>query len=628
MIAPSRLVCAAFCLCLLAPELAHAANGPDDVIMSHGISAFGDLKYPAKFEHFDYVNPEAPKGGLIALPDPEPRNTFTSLNKFVLRGIPAGGLDLLFDSLMVPSLDEMDAMYGLVAKTIEYPPDRSWAVFTLRPEARFNDGSPLTAEDVVFTIETLARRGHPQYRDMLRDVAAAEALGPDRVKVSFAAGADRDLLMSVAGLPILSKAYYTGQQRFDEQTLKPPLGSGPYVVDKLEQGRMIQYRRNPDYWARQLPVNIGRHNFDTVRLEYFRDRDKELEALKRGFFDFRVEWTSQDWADAYQFDAVKKGWVKRETIRDHMPAGLQALFLNTRRDKFKDIRVREALTYAFDFETLNRSAFEGLYKRCRSVFENSPLAAEGVPGAAELALLEPYRGQVPPEVFGPAYKAPQTDGKGDNRKNLQIAAALLGEAGYTRQDGFLTGTDGRPFEIEILIDDPQLETVLQPYIKALKSLGVRVSTDIPDVSDYQTKVRAYDYDVISARFATGLTPGAELRQLFGSEAANIPEQANLSGIKSPVVDALIDKVIAARSLAELTTAAHALDRVIMWSYYFVPEWYSGAYNVAYWDEFGRPTIAPKYFEHLNWVVRDLWWIDKTKEAALRARYPLPQRDPF
>ena len=602
---------------------AHAADG---VITSHGISAFGDLKYPADFKHFDYVNPDAPKGGLIALPDAEPRNTFTGLNPFILRGLPAGGLDLLFDTLMVRSLDEPDAMYGLVAKSITYPPDRSWAIFELRPEATFSDGSPVTADDVVFTIDTLATKGAPDYRAMLHDVSAVEALGPHRVKFTFAGPDRRELPMVVAGLPILSKAYYETQP-FDAQTLTPPLGSGPYLVDKVERGRVVQYRRRADYWAKDLPVNIGRHNFDTVRLEYFRDRDKEFDALKSGFFDFRVEWTSKAWATGYKFRAIKKGWVKRETVRDHMPSGLQGLFLNTRRDKFKDIRVRKALTYAFDFERLNRTLLYGVYKRCDSVFANSPLAAEGTPSRDELALLDPYRDQLPPEVFGPAFAAPESPRKRDNTKNLDIAAALLKDAGYKLENGRLMGPDDKPFEISFLIDDPLMETILDPYLKALKSLGIKTSTELAAIGTYESRVRTYDYDVISARFVTSLTPGTDLRELFGSAAADQPAGANLAGIRNPVVDGLIDRIIGAHSRREMTTAARALDRVIMWNYYVVPEWYSPNYDVAYWNRFGMPRTEPTYFDHLTWVVRDLWWVDSRKEAKLRAEYVLPQREP-
>ncbi len=604
-----------------------AADAADQIITSHGVSAFGDLKYPADFKHFNYADPKALKGGLVALPDPEPRNTFTSLNPFVLRGIPAGGLDLLFDSLMVPSLDEPDAMYGLIAKSITYPTDRSWAIFDLRPEARFSDGSPLTAEDVVFTVETLQAKGLPQYQAMLRDVSSVEAMGPTRVKVVFSGDNRRDLPMVVAGLPIFSKTYYTTKKQFDLATLEPPLGSGPYLVEKAELGRTIQFRRNPDYWAKDLPVNVGRHNFDTIRIEYFPTRATELKALKRGFYDFRVEWTSSDWENEYDFSALKKGWVKRDTIRDHMPAGLQGLFLNTRRRKLQDIRVRKALTYAFDFERLNKTVFYGLYKRCLSIFENSRLAAEGSPSRDETELLTPFRDRLPPEVFGPAFSLPRTDGSRDNRQYLDQAAALLSEAGYTLQGGKLLGTDGNQLSIEFIVEGEASAKLLETYVGRLKALGIATVVRLVDAAEYQARMKTHDYDVVEARFTLGLTPGEELRQLFGSEAVDEPDQPNLAGIRNPAVDALIRDVITAKSRSELTTAARALDRAVMWNYYVVPEWYSGNYNVAYWDKFGRPRTMPTYFPHLNWVVRDLWWIDPRKQAALDLVHPLPQREP-
>jgi len=617
---------AVICAILIAHS-AFAADNTVTVTTSHGISAFGDLKYPADFKHFDYANPAAPKGGLVALPDPEPRNTFSSLNPFVLRGIPAGGLDLLFDSLMVRSLDEPDAMYGLIAKSITYPADRSWAIFDLRPEARFSDGSPLTAGDVVFTVETLQAKGHPQYRAMLQDVAHVEALSPTRVKFTFSGENRRDLPMVVAALPIFSKTYYTTAKQFDLATLTPPLGSGPYLVDKAELGRTIQYRRNPDYWARDLPVNVGRHNFDVIRIEYFPDRGKALEALKRGYYDFRVEWTSKAWARGYDFSALRKGWVKRETIRDHMPAGLQGLFLNTRRKKFQDIRVRKALTYAFDFERLNRTVLYGLYKRCLSLFANSRLAAEGRPSKAERALLDPFRDQLPPEVFGPAFTAPKTDGSRDNRDHLDEAAALLREAGYTLRDGKLTGPDGQILSIDFMVDGEASAKLLETYVDRLKLLGIDTSVRLVDAGEYQSRITTHDYDAVEARFTLGLTPGAELQQLFGSEAAGMPDQPNLAGIRNPAIDALIRDVITAKSRTDLVTAARALDRAVMWNYYVVPEWYSGNYNVAYWDKFGQPKTMPTYFPHLNWVVRDLWWIDPEKQARLDLEHPLPQREP-
>ena len=577
----------------------------------HGLSAFGDLAYPADFDHFKYADPNAPKGGTFSLVGWGGVATFNSLNNYILKGDAAQGLELLFDTLMTPAADEPDAVYGLVAESAEVADDKMSATFYLRPEAKFADGSPLTAGDVVYSFEALKTKGHPIYHQMLEDVVKAEALDPHTVRYTFKGELVRDLPLTVAGLPILSKAYYATHP-FDQTTLDPPLGSGPYVVDSLAQGRTITYRRNPDYWAKDLPVNRGRWNFDKIRFEYFRDRTAGMEAFKAGAYDFREEFTSKVWATEYDFPAVRDGRVKKEVLPDETPSGTQGFFLNTRRDALKDPRVRKALDLAFDFEWTNRNVFYGLYTRTVSFFENSPMKAEGMPSDPERALLTNLGVPVSDEALGPAYVPAKSDGSGQDRNILVEAGKLLDEAGWTIKNGVRVNDKGEPLKLEILFFEDVFQRLVTPYVKNLKLLGIDAHMRMVDPAQYQQRLKSFDFDITTERYQMRNTPGVELRSYFGSQAAKMSGSLNLAGISDPALDVLIERVIAAKSRDELNTAARALDRVLRAGHYWVPHWYKPSFNVAYWDKFSRPAVKPRF----DRGILDTWWYDEAKAAKL------------
>jgi microcin C transport system substrate-binding protein len=589
----------------------------------YGLSTFGELKYPRNYAHFDYVNPNAPKGGALTLMGISGTTTFNSLNPFILKGDTAEGLTLLgddtggslvFDSLMARAGDEPDAVYGLIAESVEVAPDRAYVLFHLRPEARWHDGTPITAADVAFTIETFKKKAHPLIRITLRDVASVKARDARTVEVRFKGDNRRDLPLIVATLPIISKAYYTAH-RFDETTLDPPLGSGPYKVGPFKAGTYIVYERVPDYWAKDLPVNRGRWNFDRIRYEYFRDRAAGFEAFSSGTYDLREEFTSKTWATEYDFPAMRDGRVKLLNLPDNTPSGVQGYFLNTRRPALKDPRVRQALDLAFDFEWLNKNVFYSLYKRTKSYFENSDMAATGKPSAAELALLEPFRDRLPPEVFEAVYVPPVTDASGKNRANLRAARALLAEAGYHIENGRLVDAKGTPLRLEFIVDEPRWIDIGNPYAQNLKTLGIDAQTRLLDPAQIERRRKAFDFDIITLRYSQSLTPGVELRTYFGSEAASAQGTNNLAGITDPVVDALIEKVIAARSRDELVTATRALDRVLRAGHYWVSHWYKASHNIALWDKFARPPVQPRYQRG----ILDTWWLDQAKTRQLTNR---------
>jgi microcin C transport system substrate-binding protein len=580
---------------------APASAGP-----RHGLSAFADLKYPSDFTHFDYANPDAPKGGRLSMIGTAGRITYDSFNNFILKGDAAQGLEYLFDSLMTRAQDEPDAVYGLIAESVEVAPDGKSVTFRLRPEAKFADGSAVTADDLVFSFEALKEKGHPNYSLSLRDVVAAEAVGPQAVRYTFEGELTRDLPLIVAELPVLSKSYYT-EHPFDQTSLDRPLGSGPYAIADFKPGTYVTYKRRPDYWAKDLNVNRGRFNFDELRYEYYRDRNLELEGLLSGTFDLREEFTSVDWATGYNVAAVKDGRLVRLTLPDERPSGAQGFFINTRREPFKDKRVREALDLAFDFEWSNKNLFFGHYKRTSSFFENSDMEATGKPGPDELKLLEPYRDRLAPEVFGEPYTPPVTDATGRNRGNLRRAKKLLTEAGY---GGKAAG--GKVLDLEILTFSPSFERIINPYIANLKKIGVNASLRRVDPAQYERRMKSFDFDMTTQRYSLRLTPGVELKSYWGSDAAGMDGSFNLAGIKDPVIDALVTKVIEARSRAELLTATRALDRVLRAGHYWVPHWYKAAHTIAFWNKFSRPEVKPKY----DRGVIATWWYDPEKAAKL------------
>ncbi len=578
---------------------------------SHGLSAFGDLKYPADFKQFDYVDPKAPKGGPLAMIGTAGLTTFNSLNGYILKGDAAQGLGFLFDTLMVRALDEPDAVYGLVAESADVADDNLSVTFNLRPQAEFSNGSKLTADDVVFSFNIIKEKGHPSLSLQLRDVVSAEAVNDASVTYRFKGKQIRDLPLLVASLPIFSKQYYATRE-FDETTLEPPLGSGPYKVKNFKQGRTITYERRDDYWAKDLPVNKGRYNFGELIYEYFRDRTAEFEALKANVYDLREEFTSRAWATQYDIPAVKEGRMIREILPNDQPSGAQGFFLNMRRGKFSDKRVRKALDLAFDFEWTNKNQFYSLYNRTESFFENSKMKAENEPGVEELELLEPFRDELPEEVFTTPYVPPVSNGSGQDRKLLRQATRLLNEAGWTVKNGVRVNQKGEEFTIEFLIFSPTFERIITPFINNLKVLGIKGFIRRVDPAQYQERLKSFDFDITTRRYVLRITPGVELRNYWGSAYANIKGSLNLSGIKDPVVDALIEKVIGAKSRQELNIAARALDRVLRAGHYWVPQWYKASHAMAYWNKFSRPAVKPKYGRGII----ETWWYDSEKAAKL------------
>lgn len=578
----------------------------------HGLSAFGDLKYRARFEHFDYVNSDAPKGGRIVTLGTAGVITFDSLNGYILKGDPAQNINLLFDSLMVRAFDEPDAVYGLVAKYGDIADDRLSVTFTLRPEARFSDGTPVTAHDVAESFRLLKKDGHPQYQVLLRDVGSSEAVDDHTVRYSFKGKNVRDLPMQVATLPIFSRAYYS-ENDFKKTSLKPPLGSGPYRIKKFNQGSFITYERRDDYWAKDLPVNRGRHNFDEIKLLYFRDRTAELEALKAGVLDLREEFTSKHWATEYDLASVKDGRLIKADMADETTSGAQGFFLNMRRAKFADPRTRRALGLAFDFEWSNANLFFNLYKRTGSFFENSTIRATGKPDAAELALLEPLRDQLPMDTFANAIEPPVSNGSGQDRALLKQANKLLQEAGWKRNGTQLIDDKGDVLKVEFLIFAPTFERIIAPYVRNLKLLGIDASIRQVEGAQFQERLKNFDFDITTQRFTMSETPGVELEAFFSSSTADLIGSFNMAGIKSPAIDTLINHVKQAQSRDELTTSARALDRALRAQHMWVPHWYKAAHNVVHWDIFGKPAIKPNF----NRAILDTWWIDADKAAAIK-----------
>ena len=592
----------------LAPRWARADARAGET-ESHGLSTFGGLDEKPDFKHFAYVNPNAPKGGTLTLSPPSP--TFDTLNGYVLRGNPAAALSLTFDSLMTQSLDERDALYGLVARSVRVSPDRLTYRFLLRPEARFHDGSRLTAHDAAFSLNILRVKGHPVIVQLLRDLKSAEAEADDVLVVRFAPERARDLPITVAGQPIFSKAYYEHRD-FEQTTLEPPLGSSAYKIGAFEQGRFIAYQRVPDYWGKDLPVNVGGANFDTIRFEYFGDSQVAFEAFKAGAFTEREENIARVWSTGYDFPAFKEGRVKRFTVPNSNIPGIQGWVFNTRRKVFADPRVREAIGCCFDFEWTSRNLMYDAYKRVTSYFENSPLAAKGAPSDAEKALLEPFRDKLPAAAFGEAVTPPISDGSGQDRALLKRAAELFAAAGCQRKDNVLLLPDGKPLEFEFLDFSSLFERHTQPFIKNMKLLGVNARLRVVDAAQFKQRLETFDFDVVVDNLQMSWSPGEELRNYFSSKVAQVNGSRNFTGVSDPVLDALVEKALVATTREELVTICQALDRVLRAGHYWVPHWYNPVHRIAHWDLFGRPERAPRF----DPGVSSTWWWDEDKARKI------------
>ncbi len=594
-------------LILASPVLARADAGET----VSGLAMYGAPKYGPGFTHFDYVNPNAPKGGTVRL---AALGTYDSFNPFIVKGLPAAGIEQTFDTLLTASADEPFSEYGLVAESMEVPPDRGWVVFNLRPQARFHDGSPITADDVLFSFQILRAKGSPNYRAYYQNVVKAEKLADRKVRFTFAPGDNRELPLILGQLPILSKKYWQ-HRAFDQTTLEPPLGSGPYQVASFDAGKRVVLQRVKNYWAKDLPVNRGLYNFDRIQIDYYRDSTVALEAFKAGDYDYRPENESKKWATAYDFPAVRNGEVLVRTFPNQRPTGMQGYVFNLRRPLFRDDRVRNALSYAFDFEWTNKNLFYGQYQRTASYFSNSDLAATGLPRGEELQVLEPLKAEVPPQVFTTVYQPPGTDGSDYGvRKNLHIAAALLRQAGWVVKDGHLVnGATGQPFRFEILLDQPVWERITLPFVQNLKRLGISASVRTVDSAQYKNRLDNFDFDMVVDVKPESLSPGNEQREFWGSASADQPGSANLAGVKNPAVDRLIAELVAAPDRPALVARTHALDRVLLWNHYMIPHWHIGYDRIAFWNKFGMPPTVPRQGAQFS-----AWWIDPVRAANLAA----------
>ena len=584
----------------------------EDWVETHGLSTFGELALPPDFPHFAYVNASAPKGGTLAIQissgsGNQSFETFDTLNIYSFKGDGAAGMDAVFDTLMTGSGDERGSAYGLVARAVRISPDKLTYRFSLRKEALFNDGSKLRASDVAFSLNILKEKSHPNYRLLLDKMDSAEAEADDVVVVKFSPDRSRDVHLIVAGMPIFSENWWKTRD-FEAASLEPPVGSGPYKVARFVQGRNIEFERVPDYWARDLPVNVGQNNFDHVRYEYFRERQVAFEGFKSGTTNFTEEHTSRFWHTAYDFPAIKSGRVKREEVPNGAPTNTQGWYFNTRRPQFKDPKIREALGLVFDFEWTNKNIMYSSFKRVTSFFENTPMKAVGLPSPDELKLLEPWRGKVSDEVFGEPYLPPVSDGSGSDRALLKRADEMLKAAGCTRANGRLLLPDGTPFAIEFLDSSPALQPHTEPFQANLKKLGIAATSRIVDSAQYKSRTDAFDFDVVSAAHGGASTPGDEMRIFFSSITATTPGSRNLAGIASPAIDQMVQMIGRAQSRAELDTAARVLDRLLRAGRYWVPMWYLNVAWIAYWDAFDRPATTPKF----STGAPGTWWWDAAK----------------
>jgi len=585
---------------------------------SHGYAQFGTLKYPAKFTHFDWVNPAAPKGGTLRV---MAFGTFDTLNPYTFKGTsPVAtpnflqyGVNELNEPLMVgtglyaPSGDEPTSSYGLIARSVEYAEDRSWVVFNLRPEARFHDGKPITAYDVAFSYRLLLKEGHPQYRTNLQEVQRVDILGPQRIRFVFKRAGNPLLILRLGELPVLPQHYWKDRD-FKATTFTPPLGSGPYRITQVQPGRQLVFERVKDYWGKALPVNRGFNNFDRVEVEFYRDSDVAFEAFKAGEFDIYIEHQAKNWANGYNFPAVNRGEVIKAQVAHQIPTQTQGLFMNTRRATFADVRVREALGMMFDFEWTNRTLFSGAYQRALSYYPNSEFSATGVPQGHEWLLLSPYREQLPASLFSQAFSLPRTDGRGIPRDTLRKALGLLGEAGWKLNGQRLQNSAGQPLRFELMLVNPNLERILQPYVENLASIGIDARLRTVDRAQYKQRLDQFDYDMILMTLNQTLSPGLEQWQYFHSSQVSVKGSKNYAGINNPVVDHLLEQLLAAQTRDDQLAAGRALDRVLLWQHYMIPNWYLNYHRLAYRNRFAFVTTPP-YTLGLG-----AWWLKSMENA--------------
>ncbi|MNQ57447.1 Oligopeptide-binding protein AppA precursor [compost metagenome] len=584
----------------------------------HALTLYNEpAKYPADFKHFDYVNPDAPKGGTFRQAG---FGGFDSLNPFISKGVPATDIDLIYDTLARQSLDEPFTEYGLIAGKIEKAPDNSWVRFYLRPEARFHDGHPVRADDVVFSFQTLMKSGAPLYRGYYGDVQEVVAEDPLRVLFKFKHNNNRELPLILGQLPVLPKHWWENRD-FSKGNLEIPLGSGPYKVSEVKAGRSVRYERVKDYWGKDLPINRGFYNFDVMTTDYYRDNTVALEALKAGQFDYWLEMTAKSWANAYNIPAVTEGRLIKEQIPNGNPTGMQGFIFNLRRPVFQDVRVRQALSLLLDFEWTNKQLFNGAYARTRSYFENSEMAATGLPDAAQLAILEPLRGKIPEQVFSEAFQNSVCDGSGMIRAQQRQAYQLLQEAGWRIVDDKMVDASGKPVTIEFLLAQTEFERVLLPFKRNLSDLGIDLVIRRVDVSQYINRVRSRDFDMVVGSFPQSSSPGNEQREFWKSESADKPGSRNYIGLRDPAIDQLVEELINADSRNSLVAHARALDRVLQWGYYVIPNWHIKTWRVAYWNHIGHPKVSPKYD-----IGTATWWVKPDIKPAIEVETTL-QADP-
>ncbi len=584
----------------------------------HGLSLMGDLKYAPDFKHFDYVNPDAPKGGKLRL---SAIDTFDSLHPFILKGNASGLVSYIYESLMQSSRDEPSSEYGLLAESVSHPDDFSSVTYTLRAKARWHDGKPVTPEDVIFSFNSL-KKAHPRYAYYYANITSAEKVGDRKVKFTFNQKGNRELPLITGQITVLPKHYWEGtdaqgkKRDFFSSTLEPPLGSGPYRVKEVKPGRSLTVERVEDYWGKDVPVTVGKFNFDEIQLEYFRDSVVALEAFKADQYDVRPENSAKFWATSYDFKAVKNGNVILDVLKSRNAEPMQSFVFNTRRERFADPRVRQAFNYAFNFEWANKTLFFGQYSRVNSYFANSELASSGLPQGLELEILEPLRDQLPKEVFTTEYKNPIGGDQATARRNLREARKLLKEAGWVVKGAKLVNAkSGEEMKIEFLLVSPLFERIVLPYVQSLKRLGIHATVRTIDPSQYQNRLRDFDFDSIVNSWGQSLSPGNEQRDYWGSKSADRVGSQNFIGIKNPAVDTLIEKIIFAKDREELVAATRALDRVLLWNHYVVPQWYFSGLRIARWNRFGMPERQPEF----GYGYPNTWWYDEQKAAAIKGK---------